>query len=153
MRQLEIRRMTKLVPEIHVLEQQAQDENFRFVTRLISEWNSGENRFDAPGECLLAGYIGHNIVAIGGISIDPYASRNIARVRRFYVTPGARRQKIGGALLAHLIEHAGLHFHSLRVFTDTQVGEAFYLRNGFERIDDQHATHAMSLITDSRARF
>lgn len=147
MRQLEIISITKLEPEIHHLAQEAAAENFRFVTRLISEWISGANRFDAPGECLMAAYCGDNVVAVGGVSIDPYVCPAVGRLRRFYVRPAARRQKVGLALLTSLIKHAGLHFHELRVFTDTPEAEAFYSRNGFKRIDDDHATHSMSLLT------
>ena len=45
---VEIRHVTHLPPQILALEKEAVGEGFRFVTRLIAEWHSGANRFDAP---------------------------------------------------------------------------------------------------------
>lgn len=56
MGQVDIRHITHLPAQILVLEKEAIGEGFRFITRLIDEWHSGANRFDAPGECLIAAY-------------------------------------------------------------------------------------------------
>ena len=64
------------------LEKEAVGAGFRFLTRLINEWHSGANRFDAPGECLMAAYLNQQLIGIGGLSVDPYADNNVARLRR-----------------------------------------------------------------------
>ena len=54
---MEIHQVTHLPPQIPALEKEAVAEGFRFITRLTSEWHSGSNRFDAPGECLSSGAV------------------------------------------------------------------------------------------------
>lgn len=56
MGKVDIHLITHLPPQTRVLEKEAVEEDFRFLTRLIAEWNSGANRFNAPGECLMAAY-------------------------------------------------------------------------------------------------
>jgi len=56
MKLIEIQKITRLPAEVLALEKEAVAEGFRFLTRLISEWHSGTNRFNAPGECLMAAY-------------------------------------------------------------------------------------------------
>ncbi|RZI59951.1 MAG: GNAT family N-acetyltransferase, partial [Pseudomonas sp.] len=120
-------------------------EGFRFLTRLIDEWNSGANRFDAPGECLMAAYRNQQLIGIGGLSVDPYTRENIARLRRVYVNASSRGHHVGRTLVKALVAHAALRFQNVCLFTDTAEGDAFYLRCGFMRIDDDHATHVMCL--------
>jgi len=50
---MEIQTVTHLPSQISALEKEAMAEGFKFITRLTSEWHSGANRFDAPGECLM----------------------------------------------------------------------------------------------------
>jgi hypothetical protein len=45
-----------------------------------------------------------------------------------------------------LVAQAALHFQKVRLYTDTSGGDAFYLRCGFMRIEDVHATHIMELV-------
>lgn len=115
------------------------------LTRLISEWHSGKNRFNAPGECLMAAYSNQQLAGIGGLSIDPYNQPDTARLRRLYVAPAARNQHVGQALVKALVAQAALHFQKVRLCTDTSRGDAFYLRCGFMRIEDVHATHIIEL--------
>lgn len=145
MSQVNIQLITHLPPQIQALEKEAVGEGFRFLTRLINEWNSGANRFNAPGECLMAAYLYQQLVGIGGLSVDPYTKENMARLRRVYVSISSRRHHVGQTLIKALVAHAALRFKSLCLFTDTATGDAFYLRCGFMRIDDDQATHAMCL--------
>lgn len=155
MGKVDIHLITHLPPQIRVLEKEAVEEDFRFLTRLIAEWNSGANRFNAPGECLMAAYRNKQLIGIGGLSVDPYADKNMARLRRVYVSASSRRHHVGQTLVKALVAHAALRFQNLCLFTDTAVGDAFYLKCGFTRIEDVHATHAMclsnSLLDVSRA--
>ncbi|MFO2464327.1 GNAT family N-acetyltransferase [Pseudomonas sp. 15FMM2] len=145
MQQVKIQQITDLPPQILALEKEAVGGGFRFLTRLIAEWHSGANRFDAPGECLMAAYVNQQLVAIGGLSIDPYAQTNTARLRRVYVAASSRRQHIGQMLVNALVVQAALRFENVRLSTDTSEGDAFYLRCGFTRTEDAQATHNMLL--------
>ncbi|MGV6393380.1 GNAT family N-acetyltransferase [Pseudomonas caspiana] len=145
MKLIEIQQITHLPEEVLILEKEAVAEGFRFLTRLISEWHSGKNRFNAPGECLMAAYSNQQLAGIGGLSIDPYNQPDTARLRRLYVAPAARNQHVGQALVKALVAQAALHFQKVRLCTDTSRGDAFYLRCGFMRIEDVHATHIIEL--------
>ncbi|WP_458375214.1 GNAT family N-acetyltransferase [Pseudomonas pergaminensis] len=145
MKRIEIQQITHLPAEVFTLEKEAVAEGFRFLTRLISEWESGTNRFNAPGECLMAAYSNQQVIGIGGLSVDPYTQPDTARLRRVYVTPAARNQHVGQALVKALVAQATLHFQTVRLSTDTSGGDAFYLRCGFTRTEDVHATHIMAL--------
>ncbi|MFJ3522762.1 GNAT family N-acetyltransferase [Pseudomonas sp. NPDC090203] len=122
---MEIHLVTHLPPQIPALEKEAVAEGFRFITRLNSEWHSGSNRFDAPGECLMAVYLNRQLVGIGGLSVDPFTQAPTGRLRRVYVTPASRRQQVGRKLVGVLLSHAALHFETVGLHTDTAQGTAF----------------------------
>nr|WP_225923860.1 GNAT family N-acetyltransferase [Pseudomonas shahriarae] len=147
MTSMEIQRITHLPPQILDLEKTAVAEGFRFLTRLTSEWQSGTNRFDGPGECLMAAYLNQQLVGIGGLSVDPFTHDRTGRLRRVYVAPLSRGQQVGRRLVSALLAHAALHFESVRLYTDTPDGSTFYLRCGFIRTEDADATHIV-LITN-----
>ena len=142
---IELHPTTHLPPQLLALEKEAAGQGFRFLTRLIAEWESGANRFDAPGECLMAAYLNQQLIGIGGLSVDPYSESHTARLRRVYVAASSRRQHVGRTLVKALVAQAALHFQSVRLFTDTPEGDAFYVQCGFTRIEDVHATHDMRL--------
>lgn len=142
---LSIRKLSALPKAIWALEADAVAEGFRFLTRLIAEWESGANRFERTGECLLGVIDSGKLVAVGGLSYDPYAGPDVGRLRRVYVARASRGRNIGNALVGQLLEHASRQFRVVRLSTDTPEGAAFYLRCGFELIQDEHATHARSL--------
>ncbi|WP_095100858.1 GNAT family N-acetyltransferase [Pseudomonas sp. Irchel 3A5] len=142
---VDIQLITTLPTQTQELEKQAVAEGFRFLTRLIEEWRTGTNRFDAQGECLMAAYLGDRLVGIGGLTCDPFTQENIGRLRRVYIAREARGQNIGKTLVDRLVEHATQHFRIVRLSTDTSDADAFYLRCGFQPMDDDHATHGMFL--------
>ncbi|MBP5077718.1 GNAT family N-acetyltransferase [Pseudomonas chlororaphis] len=144
--ELAIRQISALPPEILVLEAEAVTEGFRFLTRLVADWENGSNRFDQPGECLLAALRDGQLIAIGGLSYDPYAGPDIGRLRRVYVARAARGQNVGKALVQQLLAYAAQRFRVVRLSTDTSEGAAFYLRCGFQPIQDDFATHVKSLV-------
>ena len=143
---LAIRQISALPPEILVLEAEAVTEGFRFLTRLVTDWKNGSNRFDQPGECLLGAFRDGQLIAIGGLSYDPYAGPDIGRLRRVYVARASRGQSVGEALVRRLLEYAAQRFRVVRLSTDTPEGSAFYLRCGFQEIHDDFATHVKSLV-------
>ncbi|WP_415765035.1 GNAT family N-acetyltransferase [Pseudomonas sp. ZB1P45] len=145
MKQVRFQQIMDLPPQLLTLEKAAAAEGFRFLTRLIADWNTGANRFDAPGELLIAAYLDDCLIGIGGLSVDPYAQNGTGRLRRVYVAASLRGRNIGRALVETLLEHAAKHFRVVRLCTDTSEGDSFYLRCGFQRTDHAHATHTMLL--------
>ena len=146
MDELVICKISGLAPQIRELEAQSVAEGFRFLTRLIAEWESGANRFDQQGECLLGVFRNGRLIAVGGLSSDPFSEPGVGRLRRVYVARASRGRNVGKALVQQLLDFASGHFRSVRLSTDTPEGAAFYLRCGFRPIHDEHATHMKSLV-------
>lgn len=111
-----------------MVEKEAARGGFGSLTRLIDEWNSGANRFNALCKCLFAAYSNRQPLGIGGISVDPYAEKNTARLRRVYVRASSRRLHVGQKLVKAPVAHADLRFLNVCFFTDTADGDAFYLK-------------------------
>ncbi|WP_114730951.1 GNAT family N-acetyltransferase [Pseudomonas fluorescens] len=143
-RALTVRQLLELPPAILQLEAESVTEGFRFLTRLIIDWRNGSNRFDQPGECFLGVFDNGQLIAVGGLSCDPYATPSVGRLRRVYVTRTSRGLKVGRFLVEHLLEHAASRFQAVRLSTDTPEGAAFYLRCGFRPVEDDFATHVIS---------
>ncbi|WP_072410068.1 GNAT family N-acetyltransferase [Pseudomonas sp. NFACC04-2] len=139
--ELTVRQLSELPPGILQLEAESVTEGFRFLTRLISDWKNGANRFDQPGECFLGVFRHGHLIAVGGLSYDPYAGPGVGRLRRVYVRRASRRLEVGRFLVEHLLKHAAPRFRAVRLSTDTPEGATFYLRCGFEPIQDDFATH------------
>ncbi|AUM70288.1 GNAT family N-acetyltransferase [Pseudomonas fluorescens] len=144
--ELAIHQISALAPQIPLLETEAVAEGFRFLTRLVTDWKNGSNRFDRPGEGLFGAFYNGQLIAIGGLSCDPYAGPDTGRLRRVYVAPASRRQSVGKVLVQHLLEYAALNFRVVRLSTDTPQGAAFYLRCGFQQVQDDSATHVISFV-------
>ena len=138
---LAIFKISGITPQIRELETEAVAEGFRFLTRLIAEWESGANRFDQQGECLLGVFRNGRLIAVGGLSFDPFSEAGVGRLRRVYVARASRGQNVGKALVQQLLDLASGHFRVVRLSTDTPEGAAFYLRCGFQSIQDDFATH------------
>src|SRR5438270_11536961 len=86
-------RLAELVAE-------SEETGFRFVRRLVEDWESGRNRFDGPGEALFAAVCGQRVVGVCGLNADPYtAAPGVGRVRRLYVLAGFRRSGVGRQLV------------------------------------------------------
>ena len=82
---------------------EASAEGYRFLERLLHEWEAGVTRFDRDGEALLAAHVDQELAAIGGRTHDPVLVGTL-RLRRFYVRPSFRRRGVGRALAEMLIE-------------------------------------------------
>ncbi|KAF2407033.1 Acetyltransferase (GNAT) domain-containing protein [Pseudomonas antarctica] len=145
-----IRKLEALPEQLRELEAQAVAEGFRFLTRLITEWENCTNRFDQPGECLVGVFRHGQWLAVGGLSRDPYAGPETARLPRVYVDPTMRKRRIGGALVRYLLEYAAKQFQAVRLSTESPSAMKFYLRCGFHPVGDDTATHAKSLTPLNR---
>ncbi|HYH80790.1 MAG TPA: GNAT family N-acetyltransferase [Longimicrobium sp.] len=120
---------------IEALAVESAREGFRYVRRLLDEHASGEVRFDGAGEVLLGVFDGDGLIAIGGVTRDPYGGEaGTGRVRHVYVHPAHRRGGVGARLLAALEAHARGHFHALVLRTDTDAAARFYEALGYRAL-------------------
>jgi ribosomal protein S18 acetylase RimI-like enzyme len=121
---------------------------FRAMERLITDWQTGVNRFDRPGEALFIARKSDHILGVCGLNRDPYIdSSQIGRIRRLYVMQENRRQGIGQTLVHQIIEVAKLSFDWLHVRTTNPVAAQFYQSLGFMPCHYESATHTLNLIT------
>ena len=110
-------------------------EGFRFLRRLVDEHASGEVRFDAAGEVLLGMFEEDELVAVGGVTRDPYGGDgSVGRVRHVYVRAAHRRRGVGERLVAALEAHARGHFTALVLRTDTEAAARFYAALGYRAL-------------------
>jgi len=142
MRLMEIRKIDNLPSNLGRLLVESQNDGFRFVKRLMDDFDSGINRFDKRGEALFALMEDFNCVGIGGINVDPYASNEkVGRVRRVYIMKSHRGHGVGKLLMSTLESWAEEYFDELRLFTDTKDATAFYDSLGYERSKDEGVSH------------
>ncbi|MBP1944281.1 GNAT family N-acetyltransferase [Cytobacillus luteolus] len=130
----EIRLINNLL-EVNYLElvNESKSEGFRFLERLVFDYKSGSNTFSKPGEVLYGLFNRAGLlVAIGGLTIDPYAGDNkIGRLRRFYVARNERRKGLGRLLVDTILQEARTKFKIIVLYTDTEEASQFYRRIGF----------------------
>ena len=126
-------------------------EGFLFLERLRREWLEDKKRFDGPGEVLLGAYQGPALVAVGGVTLDPYGGDpTVGRLRHLYVAPEARRQGTGASLVRALEDAARPHFRALVLRTDTEPAARFYEAIGYTRLPSGGtATHRRELASSS----
>ncbi len=78
---------------------ESKSNGFNAISRLITDWTSGSNRFDRPGEALFLAQEADRCIGTCGLNLDPYAqSVTVGRIRRLYVLSDYRRQSIGRSL-------------------------------------------------------
>jgi ribosomal protein S18 acetylase RimI-like enzyme len=146
---LEIQRIRSLpTQEFTEILAESKAAGFRAIDRLVTDWETGVNRFDRPGEALFIARQGDRILGVCGLNRDPYInSSQIGRVRRLYVMQDNRRQGIGRTLVHQMIEVAKLSFDRLHVRTTNPIAAQFYQSLGFMPCHDESATHTLNLIT------
>jgi len=129
-------------PDIDPLVAEADADGHLFMRRLRDEYASHTNRFDRPGELLLAARMDGRFAGICGLNIDPFAPvPGVGRLRRLYVARAARRFGVGSLLVRRLLAHAAPHFTHVRLRTDSADAAAFYMRLGFQPTAEEGATH------------
>jgi GNAT superfamily N-acetyltransferase len=105
---------------------------YRFLRRVVDEWESGANRFARPGEALLIAEMAGRWVGICGLSIDPYLDDpRVGRVRNVYVLADYRRGGIGRRLVELAISRARGRFESLRLRAEEEGPARLYESLGF----------------------
>jgi GNAT superfamily N-acetyltransferase len=139
-----IRKIELPIPGLERLRQEACDEGYDFLDTLVEEWASAANRFDGPGE-VLCGYIDQGLlVAVGGLTLDPFAGRpDMGRIRRVYVKSAWRNRGIGRVLVSALVDHARTHFSCVRLRAENALAARLYESMGFVPIESPDATHIL----------
>jgi GNAT superfamily N-acetyltransferase len=139
---VQISRIFLPLPGLDTIKAEAVSQGFRFVDRLISDWESGPNTFNQEGEVLLGAHDGCQLVAVGGLNQDPYVKgAAVGRIRHLYVLTGWRRQGVGRSVVDSLLREARGTFSEVRLRTDMAVAANFYDRCGFDRVEDETASH------------
>jgi GNAT superfamily N-acetyltransferase len=139
-----IRKIELPIPGLERLRQEACDEGYDFLDTLVEEWASAANRFDGPGE-VLCGYIDQGLlVAVGGLTLDPFAGRpDMGRIRRVYVKSAWRKRGIGRALVSALVDRARTRFSCVRLRAENALAARLYESMGFVPIESPDATHIL----------
>jgi GNAT superfamily N-acetyltransferase len=122
---------------------ESQGEGFAFLVRLKQEYLTGQERFDGPGEVLLGAFEGAELIAVCGLTRDPYShDPTIGRVRHLFVSKGFRRRKLGRALLLEIVDRAKGRFSKLTLRTDTDRAASFYESMSFDKVSNSDScTH------------
>jgi GNAT superfamily N-acetyltransferase len=128
-----VARITDLARDrLAVLLAESEASGYRFVRRLVDEWERGVNRFSRPGEVLFAAESGGQIVGVCGLNVDPYLDDPlVARVRNVYVLAACRGRGIGRRLVGHAIATARGHFDRLRLRAEEAGPARLYESLGF----------------------
>lgn len=119
-------------------------QHFNMLRRLAENWQSGENRFNAPGEKLLGAFRGGELVGVCGLNVDAYSQQPRAgRIRHLYIGERYRRQGIGQQLLVAAIAHSGTWFDFLNTHAPSSAWP-FYESLGFRPVyDEPRVTHRL----------
>lgn len=126
---------------------EANREGFQALQWLRDDWQSGSNRFSAPGEAFYVARCDDRLVGVCGLNRDPYTEDPaIGRLRRLYIHPHFRRMGIGRQLVFRVIQDARNHFHFLRLWAIGNDASAFYKALGFEPVEGNEVfTHILRL--------
>jgi len=118
---------------------------FKFLERFVVQLPESADPFVGEGGVLFGVEQANRLVALGGVTRDPYLS-GAGRVRHVYVLEEFRRIGVGTDLVKACIAFATDHYSLLRLRTDTQTGAFFYESLGFVNVTHESATHEMSLV-------
>lgn len=137
---LDIRRIHELPQDFAALMTEASQDGHLFLQKMKDEWTSGKNRFSLNAEALFGAFNDNkDLVAIGGVNIDPYLDDpDIGRVRHVYVSSNYRGRGLGKQILQKIETHSLSRFEILRLKTHNPKSVGFYISLGFH-IDIQHA--------------
>jgi N-acetylglutamate synthase-like GNAT family acetyltransferase len=78
---------------------ESEQEGYRFVRKLVDQYESGENRFQKAGEVLYVAVLDEEVVGVCGLNLDLYVQDDtLGRVRHLYVLTQCRNQGVGHLL-------------------------------------------------------
>ena len=100
------------------------------------------NRFDGLGEMFCGWMEDDLLVAVGGLTVDPFLGRpEVGRIRRVYVRSAWRGQGIGTEVVRYLVGAAKESFRGVRLRAENADAARLYERLSFVAVDDSEATH------------
>jgi GNAT superfamily N-acetyltransferase len=142
------------IDRLNPLVAQAAASGFHALSRLQTEWQSGRNRFDQPGEAIFIATDDGLVVGICGLNRDPYLEDPaVGRVRHLYVDVDHRRNGIGSQLVRAVMGAATGRFTRLRLRTNSPDADGFYRSLGFMRFTAEPAcSHQVVLEAESGIR-
>jgi GNAT superfamily N-acetyltransferase len=143
-----IARVTDLSRDrLAVLLAESEASGYRFVRRLVDEWERGVNRFARPGEALFAAESGGQVVGVCGLNVDPYLDDpRVGRVRNVYVLAACRDRGFGRQLVERAIAAGRGHFDRLRLRGEEAGPARLYESLGFRRCAGMpDCTHILEL--------
>ena len=109
------------MPQIDALAAESLQEGFQFATRWRDAVSAAATTPDDAHQFFLGVFDGDALVAVGGVTRDPYVDEpGLGRVRPVSVAASARRRGFGRRLLASLESRARPAYSSLRLRTVTQ---------------------------------
>ena len=129
-----------LPPGFEVLRHAADGEAFNMLQTLAREWADGSNRFDRPGEALVAAFDGPVLAGMGGINHDAHLEGAL-RMRRFYVSPRHRRRGIARTLASALLERPESRGRIITLNAPQSEAARFWEALGFIRDEQDGHTH------------
>ena len=131
-------------PGFLALRSESLAQHFNMLRRLAENWQSGKNRFSAPGEKLLGAFVGGQLVGVCGLNVDPFSPQlRAGRIRHLYISDAFRRRKIGQQLLVAVITHSGTWFDFLNTHAPPSAWP-FYESLGFRPVyDEPRVTHRL----------
>ncbi len=131
---------------VAALVEAAAAEGVRNMALLVTRWEDGSERFNRPGEQLLAARgNGREWIGVGGVSWCPDVPGAL-RVRRFYVHPSWRRHGVARALATWLMDHAAAHTDTITCNAlASAAAPPFWEAMGFVPTDCPGITHVRHL--------
>jgi GNAT superfamily N-acetyltransferase len=143
----ELRRIRRLQSEdLAEMVALSHSEGFQFIDRLASDSDDEKPTFDAPGAFGFGWYMGEKLVAVGGLTPDPYVGIPAGRVRRVYVHPEHRRHGLGRGLIEAIILEGRSSYTVFTLRAATPQAAALYESLGFVASDLPETTHEMRLL-------
>jgi GNAT superfamily N-acetyltransferase len=132
-----------LPPGFEVLRHAADGEAYDMLAMLAREWADGSNRFDQPGEALVAAMDGDVLAGMGGMNIDPFVFGAL-RMRRFYVRPAYRRKGVARLMADALLDRPEIDGRTITLSAPQGEAARFWEALGFIRDDSDGHTHVLS---------
>ena len=124
-------------------------EGFHFLKRITREFGADPAYFDSDRSLVLGACDGARLVAVGGLTPDPYIDDpTVGRIRHVYVASAYRRGGIGRRLITALEGRARKVYVYLRLRTDTASGAAFYVDLAYRPVVAATATHMRAFAAE-----
>lgn len=139
-----VRIIDDLPGDFERLQAEAAADGHRHIEQLDQDWNSGTQRFAGDGEALLTAYQGGELVGLGAISREPSKiTEPTIRLRRLFVSPGARRNGVARTIVAALVQEGFDNAALLTAHAGDATAIGFWEAQGFQPVAGQAWSHEL----------